>query len=158
MSEVIESHHAGKVLGMLVGGILNMSQQSVLTVQKANCILGCIKRSVAGMSRWGFCPSTRSLWDPTWSAASSSWVLSPWKIWIFPRRKMEQVQRKTTNMIRGLENISYTNRLRELRFFSIEKGWLWGDVPGPSSSLRGLVKRRGTFLTDQYWKDEAEWF
>jgi len=82
------------------------------------------------------------------------------QLWSPQHRKdmdlLEWVQRRATKMIRGLEYLSYEDRLRELGLLSLEKRRLRGDLIAAFRYLKGAYRKDGEGLFTRVCSDRTK--
>lgn len=113
-----------KDLGVLVDNKLRFRKQVSAAVAKGNQMLGMIKRSFTSRDASTFCLLYRSIVRPHLEYVTTAWNPR------FPsdRQKLERVQERATKLVKGLEGLTYPERLHRLNLPSLSYRRLRGSL------------------------------
>ena len=111
-------------LGVTFDEKLNFDTHIQQKINKANRVLGIIKRTFSHMDKDIFLKLYKALVRPHLEYANSVWSPNL----IRQSSAIEKVQRRATKLVPGLYNMSYTNRLKLLNLPTLKQRRLRGDL------------------------------
>jgi len=132
-ADLLECSSVERELAVLVDDKQTVNKQCALVDKKTNGILGCFRRTVASRSMEVLLRLYSVLVRPHLEYCIQVWAPQFKK----DEELLERVQQRARKMMRGLEHLSYKERLRELGLFSLKKRRLRGDLINAYKYLQG---------------------
>ena len=129
-----------KDIGVTIDGKLNFEKHIQTQINKANMMVGIIRRYFKFMDMETFCLLFKTLVRPHLEYASSVWSAYKKK----HIESIENVQHRATKMLPGLLNMSYEERLRKLKLPSLRYRRMRGDMIEVFKIISGIYDSRAT--------------
>ena len=136
----LESVESEKDIGVTIDSKLNFEKHIQTQVNKANQIVGVIRRSFKYLNFKTFCLLFKSLVRPHLEYACSVW--NPYKLKDI--EAIENVQRRATKMLPDMKDLTYEERLRKLKLPSLRYRRLRGDMVETYKIVSGIYDKRVT--------------
>jgi len=129
----------------------NWTRFGNLRLQKANCILGYIKRSIVNRSREVILLLYSALVRDQLEHSVQFWGSQCKEdMYLF-----DCAQRRARKMIRGLKHLSYEERLKEFLLYSLEKRRFWGHLNAAFQYRKETYKKEGERLLTRACNDRT---
>ena len=120
----MDQSNGEKDIGVMVDDRVNYSKHIQLQINKANSIMGIIRRTYTYLDERSFKYLFQALVRPHLEYAAAVW--SPYKIGDI--ESIENVQRRATKLIPSLKNLEYPERLKKLKMPTLKYRRLRGDM------------------------------
>ena len=124
------------IFGILPTNKCHPNEQASEAVKKANRILAIIKRSFSYIDKRVFRQLYKALVRPIIEYGNVIWGPS----YIGDQKKIEQVQRRATKLVKQIRNLPYQERMRELKLPSLSFRRKRGDMIAIFKMVQGLTK------------------
>jgi hypothetical protein len=132
---VVKKDHEEKDLGVLFSTDLKFSRHIAAAANKGNRVVGAIRRSFRSMDKQMFMQLYKSLVRGHLEYANTVWA----PIKLADVDHLEKVQRRATKLVPEIRNMTYPQRLRELKLPSLVYRRARGDMIETYKLLHGLV-------------------